>query len=440
MQIQRDYSQPFFSTSRRRRGRGRWVFVFFLIVAGALLAAYSQRDRLQLMAMDALGMAPVPTPLSVELATDAMNAYVAGDLKNAAAFWEQALSQRPDDVDYIHEYGRVLIEMENYERAIALGDSAIVANSFDPRGFALKSNALIYADRAAEALPVALAGLEADRRYAPLYANMGRAYVDLGNLPAAIENTEEAVALAPEDSDVRRSYAYALSAVAEHEAAISELTLAVMLDPGNIPAQMELAYQYLASDRDLEAIELYDQIIAQQPLNARAMLRLCSAYRKVGQFTQAIDSCERAVETDPAYVSAQFRLAMILYTDLDYAGAREGFSACVELEPDNIECKYRLGLTHYYLGDCDNGWRILQESLQQAQQSSVADDVLSNIRLGLAAMTQNCTAYSGFASQFPGAVQPTPTEDPNRGPQQIDGQIVPVIELTPAATESGTGN
>lgn len=440
MQIQRDYSQPFFGSSRRRRGRGRLAFIVLILLAGVAFAIYSQRDLLQLMALDALGMAPIPTPLSVELATDAMNAYVVGDLKNAAAYWEQALSQRPEDVDYIHEYGRVLIEMEDYERAITLGDRAITANSFDPRGFALKASALIFADRAAEALPVALAGIEADRRYAPLYASMGRAYVNLGNLPAAIENAEEAVALDPQDSDVRRSYAYALSAVAEHEAAISELTLAVMLDPGNIPAQMELAFQYLASNRDLEAIALYDQIIAQQPLNARAMLRLCSAYLKVGQFIQAIDTCERAVDTDPTYVSAQFRLAMLLYTERNYAEAQEGFSACVELEPNNIECKYRLGLTHYYLGDCDNGWRILQESMEQAQQEIVADDVISNIRLGLGAMTQNCAAYSGFSSQFPGGVQPTPTEDPNRGPQQIDAQIVPVIELTPAPTESSTGN
>lgn len=435
MQIQRDYSQPFFGGARRRRGRGRGALLLFGLLAMTGLFIYTQRAQVELMALDALGMLPAPTVSAPELADDAMRAALVGDLKTAAGYWAQVLAQRPDDVDSLHEYGGVLIDLEAYDEALALGERAIAANSFDPRGYALKARALIFAGRAAEALPVLLAGIEVDRRYAPLYGNMARAYAGLGNLGAALENAEKAVELAPNDAEIRRSYAYTLTALAEHDAAIGELTQAVALDPSNVGAQMELAFQYLARDEDALAIELYDQIIAQQPLNARAMLRLCSAYRKVGQFTQAIDSCERAVETDPTYVPAQFRLAMILYTDRDYARAQEGFSACASLQPDNLECKYRLGLTHFYLGDCAEGWRILQESLDEAQSRAAPDDVLANIRLGLGAITSNCSDFAGFAAQFPADVPPT--EDPARALQPIEGVVNPVFALTPAPTAEG---
>lgn len=430
MYVRRDYSQPFFGAGRRKRGRGRrWLTV--LLVVGALgIFVATQAEMLRSMAMDALGLSPIPTALSSELATQAMEAYFIGDLKQASDLFERALAQRPDNVDYLYEYGLILIELEDYDRAIELGDRAIVANAFDARGFALKSRALVWAGRASEALPVALTGLELDRRYAPLYSVMARAYIALGNIPAGLENAEMAVELDALSSDARRSYAYALSSTASHDEAVEQLELAISMDPGNIQAYMELAFQYLARDRDEEAIDLYTDILSRQPRNARAMLRLCMAYRKVGQFDRALDACEQAVSADPAYVAAQFRLGMIQYTDRNYAQAQTAFRDCVNLQPDNIECKYRLGLTHFYLGDCDASWRILNEALLEAQQRTVAEDVMTNIRLGLTELSQNCTAYFGRVTPLP------PTDDPDRGLQPIIG-LTPVMDETLDASTTG---
>lgn len=434
MYIRRDYSQPFFGAGGRRRGSSKRLLAVLLVLVGLALATLTQLNTLQEMALEALGMAPAPTALPGELATDAMSAYVVGDLQRASELFSQALAQRPDSVDFLYEYGLILIEMEQYDAAIAHGDRAINANSFDPRGYALKARALVWAGRSSEALPVALSGLEVDRRFAPLYAVIARAYVALGNIPAAIENAEMAVELDTLSADARRSYAYALSAAAARDEALNQLRLAVSIEPGNVQAAMELAFQYLARDMDQEAIDLYLDVLRLQPRNARAMLRLCAAYRKTGQFLTALDSCEQAVAADPNYAPAHFRLGMIQYTDRNYAQAQAAFAACVSLQPDNIECKYRLGLAHFYLNDCDSGWRILNESLTQAQAQNIGGDTLTNIRLGLSEISRNCPAYRGRVTE------PTSTPDPERGPQPLIGLTPVVVDLTdPGNAGDGEG-
>ena len=70
MQIKRDYSQPFFSDRRRRRGIWRWLLLYVVLILGFLFFVDSNFSTLQLMALDAVGQAPPPTPFASELANE----------------------------------------------------------------------------------------------------------------------------------------------------------------------------------------------------------------------------------------------------------------------------------------------------------------------------------------------------------------------------------
>jgi tetratricopeptide (TPR) repeat protein len=349
MQIRRDYSQPFFSGKPRRRNMGRWAFLAGLFIGLTVLFVGTQFDAIRMTALDLIGMAPTPTPFPGELATNAMNAYLSGDTNTAIAFFERAVSERPEDIDYLYEYGQILIDLEDYERAIAFGDQAIELNLFDPRGYALKAKGLVFSGDSAAAIPVALSGVNVDDQFAPLYAVLARAYVDTGNLSSGIENGERAVQLDPMSADARRSYAYALSATTAYDEAIAQLQQGVIANPRNVQILFELAYQYVARDLDEEALGFYEQILVLQPGNARALLRMCETNRKLGRFETGANYCQEAVNSDPTYSPAQFRLGMIKYTNRDFVGALNAFQACVDNEADSLDCYYRLGLTHYYL-------------------------------------------------------------------------------------------
>ncbi len=401
MYVKRDYSEPFFGESRakrrQRKMRERLLFLFVILLGAAVAFVYVQQDAIQMQLLSVVGLQPTATPRPSDLATRASEAFLAGNIQEAATLYERAVRQSPDNVDYIYQFGLTLLDLNDAELALDMAERIIELDTTDPRGPTLKALAMIWMGQDAAAIPIARAALELGRDYAPLYAALSRAYVNTQNWRDGLDFGERAVQLDPRDANARRAYAYALSAVQERELAIDQLLTAIELQPYYAPPYFELASLYLASDRDQEAIEIYDRILAVQPRNARALLRQCQAYRKIGQFERAIGFCEDAVAADPTYVDAQFQLGALRYNRREFNAALEAFRACVEYDPSNLDCGYRLGLSYYYVGSCDDGWRILQNALVMAQARGDRQDAVENIRQGLTAITSdpNCPAYNG---------------------------------------------
>jgi hypothetical protein len=66
------------------------------------------------------------------------------------------------------------------------------------------------------------------------------------------------------------------------------------------------------------------------------------------------------------------------------------------------------GLAHYYLGECDQAWEILNASLPMtsALPSYAADTVGTQVRNGLSGVVARCSGYGGRA--LPTEIPPTP--------------------------------
>jgi tetratricopeptide (TPR) repeat protein len=424
--IRRDYSQPFFGSKRKRRGGRRGLLLFFLVILGVGAFAFTHRGPLTLAVLNAMGQAPTPTAGPTDLISQARALRAQGDYTGAAPIYEQALAMNPEEVDWIYEYGLLLIDLENYPAAVEWGEKSIGIDSFNPLGYTLKARGLIWGGDAGAAIPIALTGLNVDGQFAPLYAMLGRAYTVSGNINAGIENAEKGVAIDPGSVESRRALAFSLNYAAEYDAATQELETAMMLEPGNVSIAMELAFQYLSLNRDEEAIDVYNSVLRMQPRNSRAMLRLCRAYRKVGQFDEALTQCENAVRADPTYTAAQFQLGLLRYSEpyRDFATSRENFEVCVQLEPSNIECLFRLGLTHYYLylaggGTelCTSAWDMLNQARQMAEGRQNIDATKADIASGLEHVDRDCpgnlSAQIGLEGLRPAVLEtPVPTPIP----------------------------
>ncbi len=398
MQIKRDYSQPFFGGRQRKRSYGRMLVVFSLFVGALLIFVYVQFDSLQEMALDVVGLASTATPRPADVAAEALDLYLSGDIEGAVELFARAVQMRPDDVSYLYEYGQILIELGDYEQADSLADHIIDFAPRDVRGFTLKTRALVWSGDESSAIPIGLTGLELGPDFAPLHAALSRAYTGIGSWRDGLDYGASAVELNPFDANAHRSYAYALAIVGESEEAIYELEQSIALQPNLTAPYFELAAQYLALDMDDAAIDTYGQVLSLEPRNAKALLRQCQAYSKVGQFERAVGFCEDAIAADPDYSAAYFQLGMLRYNRRDFNASLEAFQNCVTYDESNVECNYRLGLSYYYLGNCEVAWRILQDSLITAQSragtGSEQDDVIANIRQGLIAVSNDCPGYS----------------------------------------------
>jgi tetratricopeptide (TPR) repeat protein len=421
MQVKRDYSQPFFSNRRRRRVGGRFLFAYGLFLGAIIIFLYTQFDKVQLAALDALGIAPTATPYASTFATDGAALFLDGKLEEATLAFESAARQRPENVDYLYEYGRLLIETDRSAEVLApvdftnsdlsLADRIIELAPNDPRGYALKTKALVWTGQSTDAIPVGVSGMEVDPNFAPLRAALARAYTNIGRYGQGLEYAAEAVAIDPLDVDSHRSYAYALAWVGQRQRAIEQLEDAIAINPKLIPAYFELAVQYLALNMEAEAVATYERILSMEPRNARANLRLCETYARIGQQDRAEGYCSDALDIDPNYAEAWRQVGMARYNRRNYEGAIEAFETCVANGSSEIQCWYIRGLAHYYLGQCEQAWTILEESLPMAEQLAEPGPIIQTIRDGLWLTTRSCTNYAGRELPTvppPTAIPPTP--------------------------------
>src|SRR5690606_21538342 len=113
----------------------------------------------------------------------------------------------------------------------------------DPRGYALKANALAYSDPT-NALIYALQGEELNREYAPVYSAMAIANTNIYRYSQAIQAGERAIELDPNDPNTHRAYSVPLLYTDRTEEVIEQLELATSINP-NLPGPwFELAAQF----------------------------------------------------------------------------------------------------------------------------------------------------------------------------------------------------
>lgn len=414
MQIKRNYSQSFFGKPRRQFRTVR-LFLAVLFIIGFLYFADSNFSTLQRLALNAIGQSPRPTPFASELAIEGLNLYLAGDLVGGQNLLEQAVTQQPQNIDYLYEYGQILLEVGDSalnQQALDLGEQAVQINPDDPRGYVIQARATDLMGDHANAIIIAQTGLRVDRNFSPLYVVLSSAYQNLDRYDAAIESVEAAIERDPLNPDARRVYAYALSWLGNHDEAVRQLEQAIQINPNLTGPYFELAGLYrsqasLAQDIALQmqfyadAIALYEHVLTLQPNNARAYQRICATFNQIGEHRRAQNYCEDAIQLSPDFAEAYVQLGQSQYSQRNYESAIESFETCLQLEADrsfeqqDVECHYIRGLAHYYLAECQQAWDILIPVAELYSQTDPNGTVMQNTIYGLQLITENCTAFAG---------------------------------------------
>lgn len=405
--IRRDRSRLRFS-DRRGGGGSRMLFIIGLMLGGFLVFTYFRFGEMQLAALDAVGIAPTPTPVASTYAAQGADLHQQGDIRGALLMFEQAVQQRPDNVNYLYEYGSLLIENEMFDDVVPIADRAIEADPDDPRGYALKARALMWRDPA-QAVQVSILGQDADPNFAPLYAASGVAYNALGRYQEAIRNGRRAVDLDPTDPFVQLAFHFPLTYTGRYREAIDAVEAAVSINPNLAEPYFYLASLYrLPQINEPEmAIATYNHIIAMQPDNAKAYLRLCQTYAGVelARFDVAQPYCDRALQIDDTYAEAYRQRGQMQYSRRNYEGSIESFELCEQHGSTDIECWYLRGFAYYWLAQCDNAWHYLEVAREMGRERGIDQRIINDIEFGLQRITDNCV---GFGNRpLPTAIPPT---------------------------------
>lgn len=403
--INRNSTRPFFS---RRRDNTRlliYMVLLFIIIAIPSVTFW-QYDRLQLVALDLVGQAPTVTPFASTRAQQGQTAYLSGDVETALQYYEMAFNAQPNNVNYAYEYGRLLIELDRTAEARQIGDRMIQLAPADPRGYALAASALVWSEPTT-AIPLALTGTELGIPFAPLQAALAIAYTNIGRYQEALQRGDLATRIDPLDAGARRSYSYPLIFTGRYTEAITQLEQAIAINPRVVAPYFELASLYRRINQEEMAVAIYNRVLEFAPENERAYLRLCETYAAKGLFREGEPFCQRALDINPLYADAHRMQGQLRYSRRNYEGAIDSFNTCISLGSQAVECYYLRGLAHYFLGQCDDAWNVLNESIAY----TVQEPILRSINIGLSNVTVNCAGYRGVSLPTPippTAIPPTP--------------------------------
>jgi len=403
--ISRNYNKPFFS-NRRRGLSGIPLLLFALAIVcltvGLLAVAYASLEDIDYAARGFLSLPrATPTLFPSQHAQDGIRLYTEGKVEEALAQFDIAVGQRPQNIDYLYEFGRILIELDNFERAAEIGDQAIAAAEDDARGYALKARALMWSDPGA-AIPPAVQGLDLDADFAPLHAAIAIAYTNIGRYSEGYQRGRLATQLDPLDAFSHRAFAIPLIYTDRRNEAISALEKAVAINPNLTAPYFELALQYRQQEYQEMAVGIYRRILELEPGSAKAYLRICQTYAEVGEFLAATPFCETATELDENYADAWQWLGQMRYTRRNYEGTLEAMENCVALGSTAVECYYMRGWSYYVLDQCPKAWDVLQEALRYTREPHI----IGIINEGLASVRANCPGFEDV--RLPTPIPPTP--------------------------------
>jgi adenylate cyclase len=130
------------------------------------------------------------------------------------------------------------------------------------------------------------------------------------SLEKAVELTQKAISLNPEDPRHYAFIGYLYTMKRDHNRAIAEGEKAVALDPGGADAHAWLGNTLNYADRPKEAIPLFEKAIRLNPFGPTwYFLNFGNSYRMIGQYQEAITQYKKALRIAPNNIIGHLSLA-----------------------------------------------------------------------------------------------------------------------------------
>ena len=257
-----------------------------------------------------------------------------------------------------------------------------------PECQSLLSREALSRGNAQEAIEHAQQALALRQRSHALFADLGLAYMQAGQLDQAEENLRTAVNLAPRQWDYHCDLGLLLTQQGQTEQAEAELRRAVELRPELQQPREHLAEFYLQQGRDEdakqefqvlaerfpqsltgeigqvqllsgqgkqeEAVRLANALLVGNPNNWRVQLVLGTALNASGAPEAAIAPLQKAARLRPELAEAFYHWGMAEFLRGTYELAVPPLTRAVQLDPEHFLAQLQLANTFFALGDAES--------------------------------------------------------------------------------------
>ena len=199
-----------------------------------------------------------------------------------------------------------------------------------------------------------------DGMFAPARLKLAEAYLRQGNGAGAVAESVRAADLLPNDVDAQLRAGALLLAAGRPEDAKGRADKALAVNPKNVEA-LVLRANGLARLKDLDgALKEMQQALSLDPRSSiQTTMGLIQAEK--GNLLEAEAAFRQAVATDPKSVTAQVALGQFLWSTGKAADAEGAFKAALALEPGNELANRAVAAFYLRIGPRRRGRALFQE-------------------------------------------------------------------------------
>jgi tetratricopeptide (TPR) repeat protein len=293
---------------------------------------------------------PVPTPPANRL-IDAGDQMAAGHWSAAATIYGDVARNSPSLAAAHAGWARALVYSNKAAEAVPHAQKAVDLEPRSAEYQALLGLAFDWSGNADRAITSARRAAELDAKLPEAYAYLAEAFTDKFRMKEASDALDKAVAVGGRDNpEVLRVQAYYLESNADYSGAVDGYRRAIEKAP-------ERSYLHLSLGHALRAVKEYDAAIQSYqraadlfPEDARSEGGMGMAYYALEEYASARSHLERSLEIDPNYATGWGQLGWVFYVQKDYEKAQPNFEKAVELEKDAVKnSTYRHALGWIYL-------------------------------------------------------------------------------------------
>jgi tetratricopeptide (TPR) repeat protein len=218
--------------------------------------------------------------------------------------------------------------------------------------------------------------------------NLGRTYLEKGQVERGIAEVQEAVRLYPTFAEAHEALGLAYMERGEWADAVTHLERALALKPALASGRNHLGRLYLAQGQFEAAIATFQQLVEQHPEAAEARHNLAVAYARHGNQEQALRQFQTVIRQQPNFHAARLDLSglalemrrpQVAIEVLQPLLIPPGVGPQRGTEVDRGEVRYRLGLAYMMAGQLPRAIHLLQEVLREQPEHADAHVYLGSL-------------------------------------------------------------
>ena len=272
-----------------------------------------------------------------ELLQAGLKLHQSGDLIEAEKVYQKVLSIDANNIDANQLLGAIAIQRKNYDLAINLFQTVLMAKP----------------------------------DFAEVHNNLGYALKESGQLDAAVFSLEAAIAIKPDYVEAHNNLGLVFRTMGKLENAIYCFKNAIAINANYIVAQNNLAYTYnklgnrFKETGKLEkAIEQYQKSIAVKADFAEGYNNLACTLKECGQLDEAITGFRKAILLKPDYAAAFSNLGCTLVMKGQLDEAVSNHRQAISIDPDYAEAYNNLGCVLRDTGQLNESEDAFRHALQ----------------------------------------------------------------------------